>query len=48
MSLTNFSRSISGHIAVVTGAASGMGEATASCLLVKARWWQLLMLMRKG
>ena len=29
MSLTNFSRSISGHIAVVTGAASGMGEATA-------------------
>ncbi len=29
MSLTNFSRSISGHVAVVTGAASGMGEATA-------------------
>ena len=29
MSLTNFSRSISGHIAVVTGSASGMGEATA-------------------
>ena len=29
MSLTNFSRSISGHIAIVTGAASGMGEATA-------------------
>ena len=29
MPLTNFSRSISGHIAVVTGAASGMGEATA-------------------
>ncbi len=29
MSLTNFSRSISGYIAVVTGAASGMGEATA-------------------
>ena len=29
MSLTNLSRSISGHIAVVTGAASGMGEATA-------------------
>ena len=29
MSLTNFSRSISGNIAVVTGAASGMGEATA-------------------
>mgnify|MGYP003302468789 FL=1 len=29
MSLTNFSRSISEHIAVVTGAASGMGEATA-------------------
>ncbi len=32
MSLTNFSRSISGHIAVVTGAASGMGEATAKLL----------------
>ena len=29
MSLTNFSRSISGNIAIVTGAASGMGEATA-------------------
>ena len=29
MSLTNFSRSIAGNIAVVTGAASGMGEATA-------------------
>ena len=29
MSLTNFSRSIAGNIAIVTGAASGMGEATA-------------------
>ncbi len=29
MPLTNFSRSISGNIAIVTGAASGMGEATA-------------------
>ena len=29
MSLTKFSRSISGNIAIVTGAASGMGEATA-------------------
>ena len=29
MSLTKFSRSIAGNIAIVTGAASGMGEATA-------------------
>ena len=29
MSLANFSRSITGNIAIVTGAASGMGEATA-------------------
>lgn len=29
MALSNFSRSISGNVAIVTGAASGMGEATA-------------------
>ena len=29
MALTNLSRSIEGKVAVVTGAASGMGEATA-------------------
>ena len=29
MSLTKFSRSIAGNIAIITGAASGMGEATA-------------------
>lgn len=29
MALTNFSRSIAGRVAVITGAASGMGEATA-------------------
>ena len=29
MALSNFSRSISGHISIITGAASGMGEATA-------------------
>ena len=29
MALTELSRSISGKVAVVTGAASGMGEATA-------------------
>ena len=29
MALTNFSRSIAGRVAIITGAASGMGEATA-------------------
>ena len=29
MALSNFSRSISGHVSIITGAASGMGEATA-------------------
>ncbi|MEM7079643.1 MAG: SDR family oxidoreductase [Pseudomonadota bacterium] len=29
MALTNLSRSVSGYVAVITGAASGMGEATA-------------------
>jgi len=29
MVLTNFSRSISGYVSIITGAASGMGEATA-------------------
>ena len=38
MSLTNFSRSISGHIAVVTGAASGMGEATAKLFASEGAW----------
>ena len=29
MSLTKFSRSVEGYVVLVTGAASGMGEATA-------------------
>ena len=37
MSLSELSRSIQGKVAIVTGAASGMGRATAHLLAMKER-----------